>query len=216
MVTDRPLAGFLSWIRERRPFTYSRWADVHWHTLYGEPVGQVPNDGMFYFKPLCRALAGVLDACPGYWLGLHPTDALADRAEQFILDCGHGGLDWVRGGFDDGAALLAVARVSPWLAIGPPDLRAGLRCKTYVTVPPKNPYLNRQEILGNVLAALERFRGPVLVTVAAGVVGPILVDLIHKRTRGRNMVVDVGDLWEALCQPMTPTTSSPPPKTGRR
>lgn len=203
MVTDRPLSHFLALIQNRTPFTLSRWGDPEWATLLGEKAGQVPPDGYGYFPRLCRTLAGVLDRDPAYFLGLAHSPAGRDKAETVILDCGYAQLTWVAPGYlpTDPAPLLDAVNQVPLVVVGQPNLRRvrdQLRFGRFVDVPPRNAYLSRKEILGNVMAALEKFNRPVTVTLSAGVVGPILADALHKRVGHWHQVIDVGDLWDQL------------------
>lgn len=205
MVKERPLRDLLSLIEARKPFALSRWGDREWHAVFGECDGHIPRDGRWYFGTLSRELGELIASGPPYMLSLPSAtlDRFSGRVEAYIESSGLAGLHWCRDAFrvDDArqlqAVVGAVSRVQ-LVVVGPPWLRRAknlLRWRAFVDVPPRNQYLCRDDIVRNVLAELEEVSGAALVTVQAGVVGPLLIDDLYRKVGHRHQVADVGDLW---------------------
>jgi len=206
MVMERPLREFLAAVDSRKPFALSRWGEHEWHCIFGERNGFIPPDGHGYFPALCRDLTAVLHSRPDYRLGI-PAEAYSDRVRSYIDGCALDDLDWQVDVLklthvDQLLGLVgAVSRV-PLLVVGPPRLRkskALLRWRAFVDVPPRNSYLCRDDIVRNVLAALEDFKVPALVSVSAGVTAPLIINDLARRPGGcRHQLVDFGSLWESF------------------
>lgn len=190
-------------VNGRKPFTLSRWADPEWHALFGE-AGSVPKDGYFYFEELKQELWKVLASRPGYKMAVGTPDP---RAWNTVAASGLDGLDWV----DDPVAGLAaqpykvreLARAASGrlVLVAPTRLRHLKRVIKYagfVDVPPKNAYLCRDHLVREVLATVEDTGGRALVAVSAGVVGPLLLDDLHKIIGAQHQLADVGGVWDEL------------------
>jgi hypothetical protein len=207
MVKDWPLRELLAMVEARRPFTVSRWGKGEWRALFGERNGFVPKDSYRYFDGLCRDLASVLTSLPPYRLSI-PSDALevlGPRIDDYLKGTeGFAGLRWCRDAFkietpEQLQAVVGAASRVPLVVVGPPRLRRLrrlLRPLAFVDVPPRNQYLCKDDLVREVLAHLEGRKSAALVTVDAGVTGPLLIDELFRRLGGRHQLADVGTLWE--------------------
>lgn len=206
MVKERPLREFLRMIEDRTPFSISRWGKSEWQVLFGECNGFIPKDGYWYFPQLCRDLTAVLTSRPEYLLGLNSeaVDHFGDRVSTYLAGCDLTDLAWSVNAMSADtpdrlkAVIGAVSRV-PFLLVGPPHLhrvRSLVRYRSFVDVPPRNAYLCRADIVRNVLAALDDYREPVLISISAGVTTPLIIDDLYQRVGHEHQFVDFGGFWE--------------------
>lgn len=200
MVKDRPLRDLLDAVADRRPLTVSRWGHDEWCVLNGQPNRlSVPPTGFTYLVELQQKLWRLLEGRPPYHLSLACDDPWIVPT---IEAAGFDRLDWGRTRLD-ARALVGPVREVPLVLVGPPRfsrLHGPLRPAANVTIPPRNAYLARDQIVREVLGVLEDFREPALVSVSAGVAAPLIVDDLFRVVGGRHQLIDFGSLWDTLLE----------------
>lgn len=209
MVKDWPLRDFLTRIERHDPFTYTRWGTGEWHAVFSERNGFIPKDGSWYFHAICRDISSVLLRKPQYSLGL-PSATLTQfdgRIENYIDGAGMQDLDWTSDDslrpttIDDMHQLLSVINHTNLILVGPPHLKKtwwALRYKAFVSVPPRNAYLCKDEITANVLSAVEDVHKHCVVSVSAGVTATLVLDRLHDRLGTRHTLIDFGSVWDSF------------------
>src|SRR6056297_1642931 len=161
MIESMKLSTLLKRIRDKDdPFTFSRWGDGEWRSILKKHRKGATNcDGHTFYPEMGNELASVLIQNPTYMLGMqHLAMRLYGPPIQLFLkrhDLSH--LRWVDSDvFHRGVIagnqeeIVDAVQSRKLLLIGPPHLKciknSGLRYWKYVEVPPKNCYLNVQDL----------------------------------------------------------------------
>jgi hypothetical protein len=207
-VRERPLEHFVEMIRKKRPFSYSRWGDGEWKSVFGHSKGY-DKDGHSYFPQMAVDLRLVLENRPEYMLGL-PGEVqhfYGDNVKVWLGSKRLHDLDWVdadvfhdassQGRFDE---MITALREAPALVmVGPPHLsklNKFLNYREFVTVPPKNCYLALKSMVRETLAVSDHLPQGTVISISAGMPAKLMVDQLHRRLGKRHTVVDFGSVWD--------------------
>lgn len=193
-------------------FTFSRWGDGEWKALLKRHKNGAGNcDHHTFFPAMGNELANVLKKKPQYMLGMQhlamriyggpisvflKTNDLEDlrwfESDVFHYGAIHGRL----------REIVEAVSKRKLLVVGPPHLKhlknSRLKYWKFVEVPPRNCYLNLQEIYRHVVAATESQKDPLLISVSASMPAEILCDRLYDRFGQHHTIIDFGSLWDPL------------------
>lgn len=206
-VRETTLDFWTEMIDRRLNFTFSRWGDGEWHSVFGRASGR-NCDGHEYFPAMGERLRSVLLSRPDYPLGMQPLAqrVFGDRLEQWVMTHQLHDLDWVNADVLHTASsrrqlepFLAAFRACPSVVVGPPHLRKlkdFLGYRKFVDVPPRNSFLALDDLFRSTMGAIDGLASKVLVSVSAGMPAKILIDMLHHKLKGQVMLLDAGSLFD--------------------
>jgi len=194
------------------PFTFGRWGDGEWRSVLRKTKAGARNcDGHPFYPEMSNDLRAVLLRKPTYLLGMQNFSMrLYGRPIQNFLDSNNlTDLRWFNADvFHYGAIhgkrkeIVDTVKARKLLVVGPPHLKSlnksGLSYWGYIQVPPRNCYLNLQDIYRQVVAKAEGQGDPLLISVSASMPAEILCDMLFMRFGDKHTIVDFGSLWDPL------------------
>jgi hypothetical protein len=195
-----------------QPFTFSRWGDGEWKSVLGRHKKGANNcDGHKFFPAMGTELANVLKSKPDYWLGMQHFSmrAFGPAISTFLSTHDLDHLRWresdvfhygaIKGHLRD---IVDVVKARKLLLVGPPHLKviknSGLPYWQFIEVPPRNCYLNLQEMYRQIVAIAEGQKDPLLISISASMPAEILCDKLYKRFGDKHTIVDFGSLWDPM------------------
>lgn len=195
-----------------KPFTFSRWGDGEWKSVLGRhKPGAVNCDGHKFFPVMGNELINILKSEPTYLLGMQHFSmrVFGPAISSFLTTNKLEHLRWVEADvFHYGAIkgqlrdIVDTVKARKLLIVGPPHLKAvknsGLPYWSFVEVPPRNCYLNLQEMYRQVVAIAEGQKDPLLISISASMPAKLLCDKLFKRFGDKHTIVDFGSLWDPL------------------
>ena len=193
-------------LRERAPFTFSRWGDGEWRAVLGVTRG-VNCDGHPYFPDMGDELRQVLRDNPKYVMGIQrlAIRVYGERIERW-LDNNKLTIKWVEsdvlhiaardGRLDSFVRELRRRRV---VLAGPDHLKRINRLipyKHFVDVPPRNAYLAKDRIIRGILSAVEAEDEPAVVSISASMPAEIIIHELYCKLGKQHTLFDAGSLWD--------------------
>jgi hypothetical protein len=213
MIEPLKLSSILRDIEDpAKPFTFSRWGDGEWRSVLQTRKEQAKNcDGHQFFAKMGNELANVLRSKPKYLLGMQhfSLKVYGTAIQNFLQRNNLTDLRWVESdvfhyGMIKGhqAEILTSVKKRKLLVVGPPHLKrlknSGLPYWAFVEVPPRNCYLNVQDLYRQIVAAAEDQKDPLLISISASMPAELLCDTLFKRFGNKHTIIDFGSLWDPL------------------
>lgn len=209
--TVRDLEWFLSRLRDKEPFTFSRWGDGEWKSVLGRQAGQ-NCDGHYYTADLSQDLAKVLKGRPDYALGIQglAMRLYGGQIVAWLKNHGLEHLEWsncdvfhhtvIKGHMPKILGALSGREV---LLIGPRHL-AGIgsvpnvfKPRGHIIVPDKTAHKDKKRIIQDARGTMSLIKNMV-VSVCAGMTAEIIVDALHQTHGKDHTIIDFGSLWDPL------------------
>jgi len=189
-------------LRSTKPMTISHWGTQEWQFMLGSEQKLLPKTGYRYADQFRSDLWNVLMERPQYGLVIATED---NKATDAIFAAGLDGLAWQRNPFEPCSQspealdqLVHACQSKPLVIVGPPRYRhvtKHLKCTAFIDVPPKNVYLRRRNLVGEVLAVLSDLKQPATVTLSAGICTPLIIHDLFRRVGDYDQLLAVGKLW---------------------
>jgi len=201
--------SYVQRLRERVPFTLSRWGDGEWSAILG--MSGANCDGHQYTKRLGQDLGSVLMSRPPYDLGLQQL-ALRRFGRQITtwLERRHLTFDWVNAetfarhsAADQLQPLIDGLRTRIVILVGPAHL-AGLRrlfpVAAHIIVPDVNCHDDVRRVTQESAASLARVTstaiGGAVLAVSASMSANVIIHRLYVQGFRQHTLVDFGSLWE--------------------
>lgn len=198
-------------------FTFSRWGDGEWRAVFRQYTGKSNCDRHKYFPEMGEELFNVLADKPEYIMGMQglALRIFENRILEQIAKAGIEDIEWVDSdvlhqGSLHGHLHRIVASVNTRrvLMVGPPHLgdvnnnaSLPLHYWKFVNVPPRNAYLQKNDITEQITAILKAYQPdevPLLISICASMPAEIILHEIYPLTKGRHTAIDFGSLWDPL------------------
>lgn len=192
-------------IKNRVPFTFSRFGDGEWNAILGKRPGKANTDRQPYDN-VAADLVKVLTDKPGYMLGLQPLAVrLYDKEiEDWLAQRSLAGLKWYNSDCFHAASrknelepLLKALAIRDVIQIGPPHLDALklFPVRQRIRVPGDGQaQTRRDEVTKQAIAAAACFAEPVFV-VSAGMTAKWIIHHLFKSVANIT-IVDTGAVWD--------------------
>lgn len=204
---------FLSYLREGKPFSFSRWGDGELNSLLKiDGDGYANTDGHKYFDDMGEALASILISKPQYFLGRQRfgfEERYPEQINAFMETYDLGALNWVNADLFHHASIkghfeqffdVLVKRDGPVILVGPDYLKdLGRFFNVHVSVPEKNCWLERERIIESVrfnLLGLKTNGIGAIVLFVAGMPANYMVDVLHKEFGEVHTFLDIGSVLD--------------------
>lgn len=206
MIEATHLEDFVTLLKRKVPFTFSRWGDGEWRCVLDKGRG-ANCDGHAYFPELCEELRQVLIRKPSYLMGMqHMAERMYgpqiaawlkehDLEQQRWLDADVFHYAVIKGGIH---SLLAEMARHPLIVVGPAHLRkanAVLPYRAFVDVPPKNCYLVKDDIIHAIKHVMEDAKTYTVISISAGMPAEVIIDAVHAGL-GEHAIIDFGSIWD--------------------
>lgn len=206
MIEATYLADFVTLLKNKVPFTFSRWGDGEWRCVLDKGRGS-NCDGHNYFPEMCEELRQVLIRRPTYLLGMQN---MADRMygpqiRAWLQEHNLADLRWlnadvfhygvIKGGIH---SVISEMRRHPLVVVGPAHLRranAILPYRAFIDVPPKNCYLSKDDIIQAIKHVMKDANTYTVVSISAGMPAEIIIDAVY-HTCANHAVIDFGSVWD--------------------
>jgi hypothetical protein len=204
------LNWFLSRLKSKEPFTFSRWGDGEWRSVLGRKHGS-NCDGHYYTEKLTEDLRGVLASRPKYALGIQKLAMRLYEAEITSWLKINGLLDLVWSNCDvfhyaaikdELDRLLLALSDRPILMIGPDHLSnippGVLDLEAHIVVPDRTAHDSVDMLITAARLVLDSEDESMVVSVCAGMTAEIIVHLLHQSHGDKHTIIDFGSLWDPL------------------
>lgn len=201
-----PLAWFSDRIRAGQPFSFARYGDGEWNAIVGTAGENC--DGHSFFPELGSDLAEALRHPGRYVYGMQPF-ALKTMGRKIIDWCRRERIDvpWCDADvFHDAnkegrlLPLVSALRGVPVILVGPDHLQVVpdrlFPCQSFLRIPARQCYLEKERILAEVSEALARATRPTVVALSASMLANVIVHELHPRFGDRHWLLDLGSLWD--------------------
>lgn len=207
IIEHTPFCDIVQLVRQRIPFTFSRWGDGEWRAVLGK-LGGVNCDGHQFYPQMGEELRQVLISKPTYLLGMQPMALriYEKPINEFLAKHGLQDLKWLNADVihsasihDNLGLLISAMRGRLLVMVGPDQLKRvspQLQYQHFVEVPPRNCYLALDRIVHDVLNILESQKEHTIVSVSASMPAEIILDRLYKRIGTRHTLIDFGSVWD--------------------
>lgn len=213
---------FIGLLRDRQPFSFSRWGDGEWASLLQmEGEHRANTDGHRYYEDMGEALDQVLISKPKYYLGMQRfarEERYPNEINEFLDQHKLNTLNWVnadvwhhasiKGYFDQFFDVL-VKSDAPVILVGPEYLKdLGKFYNVHITIPEKNCWLERERVIGEVEKYLIEANNSagminVIVLFVASMPANYMIDELYKKYGEDHTFLDMGSVFDPFVGKMT-------------
>lgn len=189
---------YLTWIKERKPFTFSRWGDGEWSAILGREGKNC--DGHEYFAEMGKELARVLKSNPHYEVGIQ-NHALRTMPEIMPwIEKNHLPIDqWVNADVWHHASIkeqfdpfFDAIQNRPVLLVGPHCLTKMEIHSYWVEVPERNCWQSFDSIMKGIDNYIDYAD---IVLFSASMPAKIMIDRLYAKHGQTKTLLDMGSVF---------------------
>lgn len=206
---SRDLDWFLSRLRSKEHFSFSRWGDGEWRAILGRKTG-FNCDGHYYTAALAQDLMTVLRSKPDYALGMQrlAMRLWGEKIEDWLVESDLQKLEWSNCDVFHRAAIngrmrdmVGTMKNRDVILVGPKHLsgigKKSFKPRGHVVVPDRVAHEARLSIVRETREMMDRIKNSV-VSVCAGMTAEIIVHDLHQTHGLQHTIIDFGSLWDPL------------------
>jgi hypothetical protein len=206
-VRPRPLSYYVSMLRDRKPFSFSRFGDGEWNAILDKPGENC--DGHAFFSELGADLRdAIMHKLPYlYGMQVRAVKCMGKEIWQFLAK-NQTGIDWhdadVFHYCNNAGSLFPLVRqlrTMKVVVVGPTHLR-GLADSVFpyagfIEIPLKNCYLDKENILKRMGEYREKAGpGPAVYAFSASMTTNVLIHRLYPAMGDTSWLIDFGSLWD--------------------
>jgi hypothetical protein len=206
-VRQRPLSYYVSMLSEGRPFSFSRFGDGEWNAILDKPGENC--DGHEFFPELGADLRDALANKRPYLYGMQirAVKCMGKEMRRF-MDRNKIDIDWhdadVFHRCNNAGTLFPLVRQLRTMKVaivGPSHLRdlmnSAFTYDGFIEVPPKNCYLDKEDIFRRIVGYYEK-SGPVVFAFSASMTTNVLIHRLYPIMGAACWLIDFGSLWDVF------------------
>jgi len=178
-------------IKTKTPFAFSRWGDGEWANV-NKVKGQ-NRDECIYFEDLGDELYTIVSEEQDYFLGnqtLITSPYFMTQSPQKWIDADVFHKASIEGKLD---SFIQVLYKTPIVYIGNPDLQSLPFINTFISIPYKNVWLDKDSVLKSIRNTFNTV--PKVYLFSAGVATNVFIDILWKEN-STNTYIDVGSVFD--------------------
>lgn len=181
-------------IKTKTPFAFSRWGDGEW--LNVNKVKGQNGDGCLYFEDLGDELKKIVSTPKNYYLGVQHSHSLPYPIEESKKY----NQEWCNADIFHEASIegkldsfIQVLYETPIVYIGNPDLQSLPFINTFISIPYKNVWLDKDSVLKSIRNTFNTV--PKVYLFSAGMATNVFIDILWKEN-STNTYIDVGSVFD--------------------
>lgn len=202
MIDQNDLEYYITLLRDKKPFSFTRWGDGEWLCTYGASGNNC--DGHEYFSDMSDSLRKVFDQPDRYFLATWPLQEepmmfnLPGELRQFIAS-----RRWADARIWEEAAmagklgsLVNQLEDMNFIIVSEPSKRElDINYTDFIDIPSKNCFLDKERIKQEMRKMCEKYDMPVF-GLSASMASNVIVDELFEELGKKCWMIDFGSIWE--------------------